>query len=416
MEARGDAVNNGRSTTMTDTPPRHPIDCVIFGGGVAGLFILDAVVRSGRSVLLLESGDLGAGQTSCAQGILHGGFKYTLRGLLTASAEAVAAMPSRWRDALDGRAEPDLTSVAVRQRFCHLWQTRSLTSALGMLGARAGLRTAPTPLRLEDRPEILRACPGAVARIDEQVIDPIGVVRTLSTRYRDRILRVDSRNGVELRTARGAVEGISLIRPDDGAMLDLAPTAVVFAAGIGNEALREACGLGSDACQRRPLHMAMVRGPLPLLAGHCVDGAKTRVTITSAEDAEQHVVWQLGGQLAEEGVSISADALVELARGELAEVLPGAPLDGLEWTTYHVDRAERRTSGRLRPDDAQLLHEGNVLTAWPTKLVLAPRLASLVISTLGPAQHRCELATVAGWPAPLVALPPWATARNWRQI
>ncbi|HMN96308.1 MAG TPA: FAD-dependent oxidoreductase [Phycisphaerales bacterium] len=397
----------------------HPIDCVIIGGGVAGLFALDAVIRSGRSALLLEAGELGSGQTCCAQGILHGGFKYTLRGLLTASAEAVARMPEAWRASLAGSAEPDLRSVRVRSPFCHLWQTRSLVSSLGMLGARAGLRTAPRTISDEERPAPLRGAPGVVARIDEQVIDPLGVVRALADRHRGSVLAVDRRNGVEFRAAKGRVDGLSLIRPDDGQLLELRPSALVLCAGAGNEAIREACGLDPAACQRRPLHMAMVRGRLPGLWGHCVDGRRTRLTITAAEDAAERTIWHLGGQLAEEGVSMAPEALLRRAREELLAVLPGLEpglLDDVEWASYHVDRAERRTPGGLRPDDAQVLREGAVLTAWPTKLVLAPRVAELVLAALPGPEHRFDPTLVEGWPRPLVALPPWDAASRWRRL
>ena len=46
-----------------------------------------------------------------------------------------------------------------------------------------------------------------------------------------------------------------------------------------------------------------------------------------------------------------------------------------------MDRAERRTRAGLRPDDAEVipLHEGRLVTAWPTKWALAPRLAASVL-------------------------------------
>jgi len=65
------------------------LDAVIFGGGAAGLWILDELRRAGLAILLLEGGrrGLGSGQTIASQGIIHGGLKYTLAGLLTPSAD-----------------------------------------------------------------------------------------------------------------------------------------------------------------------------------------------------------------------------------------------------------------------------------------------------------------------------------------
>ena len=57
-----------------------PLDVLIFGGGGAGLWLLDDLAARGYRVLLAEAGDLGAGQTIASQGIIHGGLKYALRG------------------------------------------------------------------------------------------------------------------------------------------------------------------------------------------------------------------------------------------------------------------------------------------------------------------------------------------------
>ena len=48
-----------------------PIEVVIFGGGAAGLWLLDELVRAGRSTLLLEAHELGSGQTIASQGIIQ---------------------------------------------------------------------------------------------------------------------------------------------------------------------------------------------------------------------------------------------------------------------------------------------------------------------------------------------------------
>src|SRR5882672_5507147 len=79
---------------------RMDLDILIFGGGAAGLWLLDCLARRGDRVLLLEAGRLGQGQTIAAQGIIHGGLKYTLQGLLTSAAREIREMPVTWRDCL----------------------------------------------------------------------------------------------------------------------------------------------------------------------------------------------------------------------------------------------------------------------------------------------------------------------------
>jgi hypothetical protein len=297
---------------------------------------------------------------------------------------------------------------------------QAASSTLGMLGAMVGLRVKPSAVEPEERPAALRECPGSVARLDEQVIDPVSMLHELSTRHRDVVLKVDLRHGLEIRD--GAERPIvSVIEPRSGDLLDLAPGTIVLAAGRGNDSLRRMCGLPNEVAQMRPLHMAMVRFAAATspgaINGHCVDGARTRVTVTSSEDTAARVVWQLGGQIAEDGVALDGPALIARAAEELRAVMPGTTMElalpPAEWATYRVDRAERRTTGAGRPDDAQLLRDGRILTAWPTKLALAPRLAELVIAALPPAEAAFDEERVAAWTRPLVALPPWEQATQW---
>jgi glycerol-3-phosphate dehydrogenase len=69
-------------------------DVVIFGGGIAGLWILNRLRQAGLSAILFESGALGGGQTHKSQGIIHGGLKYALQGVLTQDAAAMSDMPT----------------------------------------------------------------------------------------------------------------------------------------------------------------------------------------------------------------------------------------------------------------------------------------------------------------------------------
>ncbi len=415
-------------------------DLVIFGGGAAGLWILDEATRAGYSGLLLEAASLGAGQTSASQGIIHGGLKYSLRGWPSSSAAAIRDMPALWRDCLGGRREPKLTDTRVLAEYCHLWHTRHLLSRAALLGARFGLRVRPARLPREAWPAALRACPGWVYRLGEPVISADSLLRNLAARHFDKILSIDIRHGLSVEVAAGPrVREITLLaptRPTPGATseapggvagtatvaappraalrLVLRPAAVVLAAGGGNAALRVSLGLAENAMQRRPLHMVLVRGSLPTLYGHCVDGAATRVTITTHTDAEGRAVWQVGGQIAEVGVGMERGPLIEHARRELACVLPGVDFTGTQWATYRIDRAEAATRKGPRPRDAVVLREGNVITAWPTKLALVPRLAARVCELLGPPVGGPPgLEVLQVWPRPAVARPPWEWEETW---
>jgi glycine/D-amino acid oxidase-like deaminating enzyme len=396
------------------------LDAVIFGGGAAGLWLLDRLSRQGCHVLLLEAGALGSGQTIASQGIIHGGLKYTLQGLLTPSAKSIRGMPAIWRDALLGRVTPNLTYTRIRSECCYLWQTDSLSSRAGMIGARIGLQVKPELLSAEERPDALQGVPGTVARLPEQVLCPRSFLSDLATQYRDRILQVavDERLVFQL-SSPGEIDAIKLTDPVHGTQTTLRPRQVVFLAGAGNAALRQRALLDSAVMQRRPLQMVLVRGALPRLNGHCVDGAKTRVTITSDTDAEGRMVWQVGGQIAEDGVKLTAADLVVRAHTELQAVLPGVDFSGCEWSTYVVDRAEGITSQGTRPETFQVLCAGNITTGWPTKLVLAPLLAEEIAGRISAAASSqvFETSHWAKWTRPPVATLPWDEAdRPWQRL
>ena len=411
------------SPRSVDAPP---LDVLLIGGGVAGLWALDALASRGLSCLLVEQGELGRGQTVASQGIIHGGLKYTLTGLLTGSAKNIREMPGVWRRCLEGTPDPlvpgegtaggshpDLSETPVRSQHCLLWRSESLTGRLGMIGAKAGLRVAPTALSAADVPPVLRGVRGPVCRLDEQVLSPAGFLANLRRRNLDRLLHV-AEEGVAFQLDDGEVVSATLTA-DDGRTLTVAPRHVALTAGAGNAALLAEIGLPESfelpKMQRRPLHMAMVRGDrLPPLSGHCVDGAKTRVTITSDYDSSGRVVWQIGGQLAEDGVKRDRDSLIRRAERELTEAIPGIDLTGCDWATYRVDRAEGDAGG-ARPEDAQLYTVGNVHACWPTKLALAPALAARLAAAVGPAADSHEagepFAPPSDWPRPAVAAPPW---------
>ncbi|HWB19624.1 MAG TPA: FAD-dependent oxidoreductase [Phycisphaerales bacterium] len=389
-------------------------DAVIFGGGVAGLWLLDALHREGYAVILLENGALGQGQTVVSQGIIHGGLKYTLSGAFTSSAASVREMPEVWRTCLEGRSHPNLQRTRVRAQCCYLWRTESIASRLGMIGASVGLRVKPTKIADSERPAALALVPGTVSRLDEQVIDPASLLSDLALQHRTRILKTGNQHSFKIAKHQSETV-VTLNRGDE--TLHLRADTVILTAGKGNAELREQFGLKNHTMQLRPLHMVMVRGEnLPEINGHCVDGSKTRVTITSDRDRMGRIIWQVGGQLAEDGVDMDERELIAHARQEISESMGGLALPGCEWATYRVDRAEAATSTGIRPDGVAVIEEGKVLTAWPTKLALAPMLSKNILAKLPKPAETCatELEShLANWPRPDIALPPWELERTW---
>lgn len=392
------------------------VNVVIFGGGAAGLWLLDDLRSQGYSALLLEASALGDGQTIASQGILHSGLKYSLQGWLTSAAREARDMPAIWRNCLLGATAPDLSATQVRSESFYLWGTQSSASRIGLLGARLGLRVTPKLVPRSRYPALLQRNPGAVYEVSEQVIAPESFVANLADRNRDAVLKIDSTAGFDFESgAAGEILRLRLRSSAGREPVEIAADWVVLTAGKGNGHLREGLGLEPTGMQCRPLHMILVRGDIPKFYGHCVDGSRTRVSITSATDSAGRVVWQIGGQVAEDGVAMDPASLIRHTQTELQAVCPALNLRGTEWSTYRIDRAEGETRSGERPDSFRLLREGNVLTAWPTKLVLVPQLAgaiSLIVAAESSPRAQ-PTSALQSWPRPQVAAPPWERATNW---
>ncbi len=396
------------------------IDVLIIGGGIAGLWTLDQLRRAGYRAVLVENRSLGYGQTITSQGIIHGGLKYSLRGVLTASANEIREMPTIWRECLSGQREPNLSTAIVRSHCCYLWQTDSLASQAGMWGASIQLRVKPESISASQRPELLQQSRGAVYRLNEQVVSPSSVLQCLKERNQDALLMCNQEQGIEFsRSFQGTINSVNIRYREEE--LHFIPGCVVMTAGVGNGQLNEAAGQ-KQPMQRRPLQMVLVRGNLPMFQGHCVDGAKTRMTITSEVTTTGDVVWQLGGQIAELGVSMSPEQLVQHAENELRAILPELKMDSLKFATYQVDRAEKQSRLGMRPDSPQVLMHKNLLTCWPTKLAFAPRAAEMIEQKIS-SELNLKPSLIPGnaslswkdWPIPEVAKSPWELVENWHQ-
>ncbi|WP_103309045.1 MULTISPECIES: FAD-binding oxidoreductase [unclassified Pseudomonas] len=353
-------------------------DILIVGAGVAGLWLNARLRRLGFSTVLVESASLGGGQSVKSQGIIHGGAKYALHGALTGASEAIADMPRRWREALKGDGELDLSGVRMLSDAHYLWSPGTLAGNLTSFFASKAVRGRVDQVKGDQLPPALqdKRFKGKVYRLAELVVDVPSLIERLAELAGDSLLA-----GQRIEPLREAGEWVGL-RVDDR---EIRAQRIVFSAGAGTADLLKALGLDKPAMQTRPLHMVLAKGPsLKPLYAHCLGGGpKPRVTVTTHPAANGQWVWYLGGDLAEgDAIAREPAEQIAVAQKELGQLLPWIDLSTAQWATLRVDRAEPLQSGLTRPDNAFLAEQDRLLVGWPTKLALAPDFADRVVNAL----------------------------------
>ncbi|MBC7833677.1 MAG: FAD-dependent oxidoreductase [Phycisphaerales bacterium] len=411
---------------------RGACDVVIVGGGVAGLWSAVELGRGGVGfgVVLVEAGELGGAQTIASQGIIHGGIKYALGESVGDASRVIAGMPARWRASLRGEVAPDLRGVRVLSESQVLWTRPGIASRVAGVAASAVIRTEVKRLGREDVAGALAGAPRGrwggggidVYRVDEQVLEPRSLVAALAARAREARVRLVRGEMVEVE--QGGTSGARVRMTVRGAMMEIEASAVVLAAGAGNEALVAGAWRESTAAaQLRPLHMVMARAArgeaeLPEVWGHCIGSSSLPLlTISSQRGGDGRVVWYMGGALAEEGVARSEAEQRKAALAAIRACLPWLRLERLELATLRIDRAEARTGDGRRPEGPVVVRVGNVIAAWPTKLAFAPVVADRVMEEVraivgagggrGGAASGVGVSLPADLPEPEVAPLPW---------
>ena len=382
-------------------PPSYSTDIVIFGGGVAGLWLLNRLSAEGYQAILLERDRLGGGQSINSQGIIHGGLKYALHGVLSGASQAIADMPRRWRDCIEGRGEIDLSACELLCEHFLLWSGPGFGAGMkAFLGSKA-LAGKAERAEIGEVPAILRGR-GVVYRLPDFVLDSQSLIGALAQPFKNRIYAIGSAESADSRERRhvsdpaaGMTEHIEfkciaarreLIVRATGEPLTIKARRYIFCAGEGNERLIEQAGLLLPRCQTRPLKMIAVSGAsLPPMYLHVLGegfSATPQLTITSHVNAAGRPVWYLGGELAEGGTGRTDAAQIDAAKSRLADLFPEVCLNDLRWRCLDINRAEPASPGGRRPDNARISAEQDIIVAWPTKLTLAPALADLVMQSL----------------------------------
>lgn len=357
-------------------------DVIIIGAGIAGLWLHNRLNQMGFHALLLENKSIGNAQTLSSQGIIHGGAKYALNGILSKATHAIGDMPARWQACLAGKGDVDLTQVKVLADHQLMWSKQQLSSKIVSFFASKALSSRMQSVVKSVQPALFQdpKFKGALYRLEEPVLDISTVLSVLARPWQDRILKIDT---LSWQQQDKQVQSV-LINNE----FEIKAQHFVLTAGEGNEGLLNNLGIQKPAMQRRPLQMVMCKAKdpqqaLPTIYAHSLgSGSKPIATISSHLTGDSNVVWYIGGNIAENGVGKSFSILTAEAQVLLHDILSWFELPELEWATHNINRAEPKQSALSRPDTAFVESKNNVHIAWPTKLALAPDLADKIIEKL----------------------------------
>ncbi|HYD18799.1 MAG TPA: FAD-dependent oxidoreductase [Patescibacteria group bacterium] len=359
---------------MNDEKPKTYIyDMIVFGAGIAGLWLANTLKRAGYNVIVIEKDKVGGVQTLASQGMIHGGQKYVLQGAVTGHASSLAKMPERWDSSFDGYGEIDLTSVKFLSEAQVMWPAGSVLSTAAVMGAAKLVNASTKKLKREEFPEPLaekKKFKGPVFELPEKVLEVKSLVEALAKKLEGRLLQGD----------------VTEILPDGQVAVNgmiFRAQLVIFTAGTGNETALDLLRVKDKHAQRRPLRQVMVRRMEHPLYGHGITASpKPRLTVTSHPLKDSGFVWYLGGAIAEAGATLSAAETIAFAKSELKEVFPDIDWDTREWATWAGDRAEPFDAKGDLPPGPFVHQRGKVLMAWPTKLTFAPALTDRVFEWL----------------------------------
>ena len=375
----------------------HSIDIVVFVGGIAGLWLLNRLRDEGYNAILLEADGLGAAQTLASQGIIHGGLKYALGGSVTDAANTIAALPARWRACFDGTGEIDLSSCEVLSERYYMWSSASYRSKIKAFFGSKSLQGRVQAVPRDEFPPFFAEATveGSLYALPDFAVDTPSLLSVLRARYEASIFKVDPRDIRFTRDASGCAQSVTLRagtgigeagRDAENDTVSIDAQRMSFCAGKGNQALIDAAGMRKPASQLRPLNMVWVKkAGLGSVFAHCIgeDFSLTpKLTVTTHLADDGMPVWYLGGEIAESGVGVPDDELIERAKRLIADLFPWVDLSEAQWGCFAIDRAEAKMADGSRPDGALFIAEDGYIAAWPTKLTLAPALADGVLAEL----------------------------------
>lgn len=359
-------------------------DFVIIGAGIAGLMLQTRLNNLGYSTLLLEHSKIGSGQTSKAQGIIHGGIKYALLGHITESAKEISKQPQKWQNYLDNTSDIDLSDTKIVSKYHDLYsRTSSIKDKLKQIVIQKTLSSHGFEL-LKDNPEYPQVFnnqdfKGKIFRVQETILDINSLLNNLKKTNNNKIIKIDYNSlKINLDTNKN-IQHLSFT--SDNQLFNISAQKYIFTAGQNNKQVLDLLPNMSNM-QLRPLHMVMAKFPEPnIIFGHFIGNSMLPIlTITTHKTKDNNYVWYIGGKIAEEGIYLNQEQQITQAKIKIKKHFPWLNTDHWQWSSFMVDRAEPLELNNQRPDKAFFVSKNNAIVAWPVKMALAPALSDKIIN------------------------------------
>jgi L-2-hydroxyglutarate oxidase LhgO len=355
-------------------------DIILFGGGIAGLWLLNRLKKEGYSVILLENEKIGGTQTIHSQGVIHSGFKYQNHPEIVAK---LKEMQREWTEALQGRGGVDLSKTKVSAQHQHYW-TQNVAVNADFYDKLVG--NDFKKLSKKDFPSLLQHSnyTGKVFEAAEMILDMPSLIQNLYDNYANFIFKINQKTDFCF-DEKGVLKSLTLQNGDS-----IEAQFFIFTAGAGNESLvnelkiKQLCYKSMQKMQKRPLHQVVIyKQDLPDFNGVCVSpelNAFTPVIITTHYTENKQKIWNLGGDIATKGVERSEKEQILFAKSEMNRLLPNINWSNARWATYRVDRAEPLQSEVILPTDVCVDVCMNAIQIFPVKFALMPDVAHKVLT------------------------------------
>ena len=285
------------------------------------------------------------GQTLASQGMIHGGLKYALTGLLSNESEAIAEMPFRWRNCLHSKRQR-LICVALKILSNNYYMYSSKIGKLASFFASKALRGRIEKVAHDDKPEVFNQFKGLLYKLNDLVLNTESLLRELLSGLEDRVFKLECSDKTVKKIDRGYQLNLSDTKIETDTLINCS--------GNGTQSLLETLNISEFNIQNRPLKQIIVDAPQDLnMFAHCLTNlSSTEPQNDHHNPPEKEKIWYIGGRLATEGAHLSDDVLIQKAKAELKHMcILAKPKEGV-YENSSNRRVEPHTKNQRKPDEA----------------------------------------------------------------